>query len=86
MSDGNLVTEHLNVFNTIISQLSSMDIKITEEEKCIRLLCSLPDSWDNLVVQDGQRFDGLSENILDWNLIQVVMGCQLYWKQQHRCS
>jgi hypothetical protein len=29
MSDGSLVTDHLNVFNTIISQLSSMDIKIT---------------------------------------------------------
>jgi hypothetical protein len=29
------VTENLNVFNTILSQLSSMDIKIIEEEKCI---------------------------------------------------
>ena len=30
MSDGNSVTKHLNVFNTIISQLSSVDIKINE--------------------------------------------------------
>jgi hypothetical protein len=27
-----------------------VDIKITEEEKCISLLCSLLDSWDSLVV------------------------------------
>jgi hypothetical protein len=34
MSEGILVTEHLNVFNTIIIQLSSVDITITKEEKC----------------------------------------------------
>jgi hypothetical protein len=34
MSDGSSMIEHLNVFNTILSQLSSVDIKITEEEKC----------------------------------------------------
>ena len=50
MSDGDLVIEHLNVFNIAISQLLSIDIKITEEKKCISLLCSLLDSWDNLVV------------------------------------
>jgi hypothetical protein len=35
MSDGSSVTEHLNVFNTVLIQLSSVDIKITDEEKCI---------------------------------------------------
>jgi hypothetical protein len=50
MSDDSSVTEHLNAFNTIIIQLSSVDIKIIEEEKCISLLCSLPDSGDRLVV------------------------------------
>jgi hypothetical protein len=44
MSDGSLVTQHLNGFKTVLSQLSFMDIKITNEEKCINLLSSLPDS------------------------------------------
>jgi hypothetical protein len=39
MNDGSSMSKHLNAFNTIISQLSSMDIKITKEEKCIILLC-----------------------------------------------
>jgi hypothetical protein len=44
MSEGSLVTDHLNVFNTIINQLCYVDIKITKEEKCIILLCSFPNS------------------------------------------
>ena len=32
-----------------------MDIKITEEERCIILLCSFPNSWDNLVKAIGSN-------------------------------
>ena len=50
MNEGDLVTQHLNAFNILISKLFSMDIKIIEEEKCISVMCSLIDWWDNLVV------------------------------------
>ena len=53
MEDGDSVTKHLNVFNTLVSQLGSFNITITEEDKCITLLCSLSDSWDNLLVAIG---------------------------------
>jgi hypothetical protein len=32
-----------------------VDIKITEEDKCISLLCSLLDSWDGLVMTIGSN-------------------------------
>jgi hypothetical protein len=53
MEDGDYVTEHLNSFNTLVSQLVSVNIMIAKEDKCITLLCSFPDSWDNMVVTIG---------------------------------
>ena len=32
-----------------------MDIKITDEKKCINVLFSLPDSWDNLFMAIGSN-------------------------------
>jgi hypothetical protein len=53
MEDGDSVKEHLNVVNTLVSQLGSVNIMIAEEDKCINLLCYFLDSWDNLVVAIG---------------------------------
>ena len=53
MEDGDSMTKHLNSFNTLVSQLIFVDIKMGEEDKCISLLCSLSKSWDNLVVAIG---------------------------------
>jgi hypothetical protein len=49
MKEGTKVVDHLNTFNTLIVQLTSMEIKFEDKDKAIKLLCSLHDSWDNLV-------------------------------------
>ena len=55
MRDGDSMAEHLNAFNTVVSQLVYVEIKISDEDKCISLLCSLPESWDSLVVDIGSN-------------------------------
>ena len=53
MEDDDSMIDHLNVFNALVSQLISVDINMEEENNCITLLCSLLDSWDNMVVAIG---------------------------------
>eukprot|EP00253_Pinus_taeda_P028130 PITA_28130 len=61
MKDRDLMTEHLDAFNTVVSQLASVDIKVSYEDKCINLLCSLLNSWDSLVIAIG-RSDNRNKN------------------------
>ena len=55
MKEGTKITGHLNVFNTIICQLSSMDVKIDDEDKAVNLLCSLPESWGQVIFSISLR-------------------------------
>jgi len=69
MKDGYLVTEHLNSFNTIVSQLLSVYIRNIYEDKYINVLCFLPYSWDSLVVAIGSnkntsKFDEIVSSLL----------------------
>ena len=49
IKEGAKVSEHLNTFNDILSQLESIGVKMDDEDKAVTLLCTLPDSYDNLV-------------------------------------
>jgi len=78
MKYGDSVTEHLNAFNTVVSQLAFVDIRISDEDKCISLLCSLPDSWDSLVILIGSnatalQFDEIVSSLLTEEIRQKNM-------------
>ena len=49
MSEGGSVADHINKFNMIISQLSSLEINYEDEIKTLILVSSLPESWDTVV-------------------------------------
>ena len=44
MSEGGSVTNHLNEFNTLTSQLSSVKLNFDDEVRTLLILCSLPES------------------------------------------
>eukprot|EP00253_Pinus_taeda_P012269 PITA_12269 len=81
MKDGDLVTEHLNAFNTVVNQLASVDTKISDEDKCISFLFYLPDSWDSLVIAIGSnatalQFDEIVSSLLMEEMRQKNMESQ----------
>jgi hypothetical protein len=47
MKEGTKITDHLNTFNTLLVQLTSMGVKFDYEDKAITLLCSFPTSFDH---------------------------------------
>eukprot|EP00253_Pinus_taeda_P008310 PITA_08310 len=78
VKDGDSVTEHPNAFNTMVSQLTFVDIKISDEDKCISLWCFLPDSWDSLVIAIGSnatalQFDEIVSSLLMEDMRQKNM-------------
>jgi hypothetical protein len=44
VGDVDSVAEHLNEFNTIMTQLILVGVKMDEEDHCMTILCSLSDS------------------------------------------
>jgi hypothetical protein len=79
MEDEDCLTEHLNAFNTLVSQIVSVNITTAEEDKCITLLCSFPDSWDNLVVAIGSttqstlKYEDVVSSLLSKEKRQKIM-------------
>ncbi|KAH9319313.1 hypothetical protein KI387_021082 [Taxus chinensis] len=50
MSDGDSVNDHLNEFNTVTNQLRSVGVIFDDEVRALLILCSLPESWNTLVM------------------------------------
>ena len=50
MSKGGSIVDHLNEFNTLTSQLSSVKVNFDDEVRDLLILCSLPERWNSLVM------------------------------------
>ena len=48
MAENALVAQHLNEFNTITTQLSSIEIDFDNEIRALIVLTSLPNNWETM--------------------------------------
>jgi hypothetical protein len=58
MSKGGHVVDHLNEFNTVTNQLSSVNVDFDDEVKDFLILCSLLESWKGLVMAVSNSVSG----------------------------
>jgi hypothetical protein len=50
MSEGGSIADHLNEFNMVTNQLSYVKVDFDDEIRALLILCSLPESWNGLVM------------------------------------
>ena len=79
MKEGTKITDHLNVFNTLIFQLISMDVEIYNEHKATNILCTLPKSW-------GQVVSSISHSTNDTLEFDTMDRVLLYEELRKKCS
>ena len=75
MKEGASVAKHLNAFNIITNQLASVKIILDDEIRAILLMCSMRDSWENLIVSMSTsttigtlKFDDVSGSLMNEEL------------------
>ena len=72
MSESSTVTEHVNTLNSLFSQLKNIGCVIGTSERAEILLQSLPDSYDQLIINltanlpvENLNFDNIVAAIID---------------------
>jgi hypothetical protein len=72
MSEGGSVADHLNEFNMVTNQLSSIKLDFDDEVRALLILCSLPKRWNGLVMAvSNSVFD--SNNLKFDDVVGVIL-------------
>lgn len=67
MKEESNMSNHLNEFNTLINQIISVNINLDDEIKAISLLCSLPHSWEGVVMAISNSVYGKKGSVLKFD-------------------
>ena len=71
MAKSTSVTDHINTLNTLFSQLTSLSQIIAESERAELLLQSLPDSYDQLIINLTNGI--LSDSLVNEDIASAVL-------------
>ena len=81
MSENGYVSDHINKFNMIVSQLNSVDINFEDEIKALILISSLLESWDTVVAaisksrgSEKLKFDEIHDAVLSESVCKREVG------------
>jgi hypothetical protein len=85
MSEGGSVADHLNDFNTVTNQLSSIKVDFDDEARALLILCSLPESWNGLVMAVSNSVSGSNTLKFDDD-VGVILSEEMRWKSTGETS
>ena len=85
MSESGSVADHLNDFNTVTSQLSSVGVNFDDEVRALLMLCSLPESWNGLVMAVSSFVSGSSTLKFD-DVVSVILSEEMRRKSTGETS
>ncbi|KAH9680516.1 hypothetical protein KPL71_026569 [Citrus sinensis] len=97
MAESTMVTDHINTLKTLFSQLTTLGHNIEENERAELLLQSLPDSYDQLIINltnnnpaDSLVFDDVAASVLneesrrEWfHTYEPISGGSVYMGDDH---
>ena len=72
MLENELIVDHLNEFNMVTSQLSSIGVKFDDDVRALLILCSLPEIWNGLVMAVSNFVSGSSTLMFD-DVVSVIL-------------
>jgi hypothetical protein len=85
MSEGGSVADHLNEFNTVTNQLSFVKVDFDDEVRALLILCSLPESWNGLVMAVSNSVSGSNTLKFD-DVVGVILSEEMRWKSTGETS
>jgi hypothetical protein len=85
MSEGGSVADHLNEFNTVTNQLSSVKVDFDDEVRDLLILCSLPKSWNGLVMAVSNSVSGSNTLKFD-DVVGVILSEEMRRKSTGETS
>ena len=79
MSEGGSIADHLNEFNTVTNQLSSVKVDFHDEVRDLLILCPLPERWNGLVMVVSNSISGSNTLKFD-DVVGVILSEEMQWK------